>query len=38
MDTGGLTESLPRWATVRRYPFRVVSAAIVVAIILAGGV
>ena len=37
MDTGGLTESLPRWATLRRNPFRVVSAAIVVAIILAGG-
>src|SRR5580704_15618805 len=37
MDTGGLTESLPRWATLRRNPFRVVSAAILVAIILAGG-
>src|ERR1700722_20457624 len=37
MDTGGLTESLPRWAMLRRNPFRAVSAAIVVAIILAGG-
>ena len=37
MDAGGITESLPRWATLRRNPFRVVSAAILVAIILAGG-
>jgi hypothetical protein len=32
-----LWDSLPRWPTLRRNPFRIVSAAIVVATILAGG-